>query len=172
MDTELDNQESLKPEELQETLSPDTQEDVTEPISEELKKAKELAESYKIRAEKAERAAKKAHTEKETPKNEGLSLKDIRALQDVHDDDVDDLTDYAKYKKITIAEAKKTAAMIALLKAKEEERKTAQAANTGGGRRGTSQPSDEQVLSEALSGKEVDPEKFAEARHNIRMKKK
>ena len=86
------------------------QEEVVEPEStgvaepetaseDELTKAKELAKNQKIRAEKAEqelKALKKA-PEKETPKND-MSLKDIRALSDVHDDDVDSVVDWAKFR--------------------------------------------------------------------------
>jgi hypothetical protein len=43
--------------------------------------------------------------------------------------------------------------MKSLLASKEEERRTAQATNTGGGKRGTSQISDERVLQDVESGK-------------------
>lgn len=106
-----------------------------------------------------------------TPKND-MSLKDIRALADVVDEDVDDILDYAKWKNISVAEAKKAPAMIAILKAKEEERKTALAANTGGGKRGTSAVSDEKILQDFDQGKvsenDTDIERLADARFNQR----
>src|SRR3990167_6957742 len=84
----------------------------TELIDAELAKEAELATNYKVRAEKAEALAKqlkiKPEEKPEAPKTpEPLSLKDIRALQDVHDDDVDQVTEYAKFKNISVAEAKK-----------------------------------------------------------------
>lgn len=93
-------------------------------IQEKAKKAEEIAKNQEIRAKKAEAAAKKPQ-EKETPKND-LSLKDIRALQDVHDDDVDDVVEYAKFKGVTIAEAKNSSVIQSLLKTRLEERKTAE----------------------------------------------
>lgn len=167
MDEEIqDEQESLNTEEGQ-----DSQPDETEA---KLKKLEEIAHNQEIRAKKAEaelKALKNKPQEKETPKND-MSLKDIRALSDVHDEDVDDILDYAKYKNITVAEAKKQPAMIALLKAKEEERKTALASNTGGGKRGISQPTDERILQDFASGKISDNDdditRLAEARFNQR----
>lgn len=141
----------------------------------EFKKAKELADNYKVRAEKAEKQLKNPPKEKETPKND-MSLKDIRALNNVHDDDVDEVIDYAKYKGITPAEALKTPAMIAVLKAKEEERRTAQATNTGTGKRGISAKTDEQVISEFEKGNisedYSDIERLAEARNAMRKARK
>lgn len=111
--------------------------------------------------------------EDKTSKNENMSLKDIRALADVHDDDVDDILDFAKWKNMSVAEAKKAPAMIAILKAKEEERRTAQAANAGGGRRGTSQVTDDQILNKFESGQisedDAEIERLAEARFNQRV---
>src|SRR3990167_6266727 len=83
----------------------------TELIDAELAKEAELAINYKVRAEKAEALAKqlkiKPEEKPEAPKTPELNLKDIRALQDVHDDDVDQITDYAKFKGVSVAEAKK-----------------------------------------------------------------
>lgn len=142
----------------------------------ELKKAQDYAKNQKIRAEKAEAELKKLKVQPKVevaPKND-MSLKDIRALSDVHDDDVDDLTDYAKYKNITVAEAKKTPAMQSLLKAKAEERKSAEAANTQKPARGTSTVSDDTLLeraaTEGLPEKDEDIERLVEARLNQRIK--
>ena len=143
----------------------------------ELQKAKEIAQNQKIRAEKAE-AQLKALKEAPKPieKQNDMSLKDIRALQDVHDEDVDDILDYAKYKGISTAEAKKSPAMIALLKSKEEDRKTAQAANSGGGKRGTTQVSDERILEDFSRGKvsenDDDIARLADARFNQRKQRR
>src|SRR3990167_8840786 len=80
----------------------------TELIDAELAKEAELATNYKVRAEKAEALAKqlkiKPEDKPEAPTTPELSLKDIRALQDVHDDDVDELVEYAKFKGVSVAE--------------------------------------------------------------------
>lgn len=128
------------------------------------------------RAKQAEALAKqlKKPEEKETPKNE-LNLKDIRALQDVHDDDVDQITDYAKFKGVSVAEAKKLPEMQALLRTREEERTTAQATNTGGGRKATSKDTHEAILERAEAGQLPEDDegikKLSEARLQVRLDK-
>ena len=144
----------------------------TELIDAELAKEAELAANYKVRAEKAEALAKqlkiKPEEKPEAPKTPELNLKDIRALQDVHDDDVDQITDYAKFKGVSVAEAKKLPEMQSLLRTKEEERKTAKATNTGGGRKGSSKVTGEDLIERAMSGQlpesDEDIVKLAEAR--------
>lgn len=141
------------------------------------KKDAELASNYKIRAEKAERDAKNVKpgagvTPTNTPST--LTPKDYRALQDIHEDDVDTLMDYASFKKLSLAEAKKLPEMQAIFKTREEERKTAQAANSGGSRRPSSKVTGETLIERANSGQmpesDDDIRKFAEAR--IEAKKK
>ena len=118
--------------------------------NEELAKVKEIADNQRIRAEKAERelkALKKpVQAEKETPKNESLNLKDIRALQDVPDEDVDEVMDFAKYKGISIAEAKTNPVIKTLLHTRKEERKTAEATSTGVERKRNNANSDSALM--------------------------
>ena len=138
----------------------------------EYSKAEELANNQKIRAEKAEALAKqlkiKPEEKPETPKTPELNLKDIRALQDVHDDDVDEVVEYAKFKGVSIAEAKKNPVIQAHLRTKEEERKTAAATNTGGGKKGSSQVTGADLIEKASAGQfpesDEDIRKLAEAR--------
>lgn len=125
----------------------------------EAEKAKELAENYKIRAEKAEKASKNGNSEGEkTPKNKGneeMSSRDIIALTkaNIADEDIDVVLDYAKFKKISVAEALKSSVVKATLAENEEHRKTAAATNIGTGRRGVQQKSEDVLLSEFKSGK-------------------
>lgn len=126
------------------------------------------------RAKKAEAEAKKLKQqpkESEPKTDSNLSLKDIRALQDVHEDDLEEVMNYAKFKGISIADAKKDSVVRTLLKNKEEERKTAEATSTGKTKRGVSSLSDEQVVEAAYSGKEIDPARLAEAQLALRRKK-
>ena len=163
---QIEGLDSLNQEEVVEPESTEVAEPET--ASEDLVKAKKDYENQKIRAEKAEqelKALKKAPVEKETPKND-MSLKDIRALSDVHDDDVDSVVDWAKFKGISVAEAKKSSEIQSLLRTREEERQTAQAANVGPAKRGSSKVSDE-VLLERLSKGDLpieDIDKAAKAR--------
>lgn len=169
MDEEIQDEESLNLEIESEDLNLEEEDD----SNAEVEKLKQIAENQRIRAEKAERLLKEKKQEpnKNTKQND-MSLKDIRALNDVHDDDVDDILDYAKYKGIAPSEAKKMPAMVAILKAKEEDRRVALATNTGGGKRGTAQVSDERVLQDFSQGKvsenDSDIERLAEARFNLR----
>ena len=155
--------EEIKEETLDTPEESEPQEENTEPAkepveeNEELKKAQELATNYKVRAEKAEALAKqlKKPEEKEAPKTSEkseYSLQDIRALQDVHDDDVDEVVEFARFKGISITEAKKSLTVQNLLNAKKEERKTAEATNVGGSRKGSSKASAEEIHEKAMSG--------------------
>src|SRR3990167_6886876 len=149
----------------------------TELIDAEYSKAEELANNQKIRAEKAEALAKqlkiKPEEKPEPPKMpESLSLKDIRALQDVHDDDVDQITEYAKFKSISVAEAKKLPEMQALLRTKQEERETAAATNTGGGKRTTSKNTPEAILERAEAGELPEDDEGIKALSEARLQQK
>lgn len=126
-------------------------------------KNKELAENYKVRAEKAEGILKNNKPkagEGESPKpntseeNKDLSSKDLIALMTakVPEEDVDDVVEYAKFKGISVAEALKTDVVKTTLASKAETRKTAQATHTGAGSRGTYKVSDETLLNKASKG--------------------
>ena len=117
-DTQSTDDSSLSDKQEQEKVSPDVQ------------KLKELANNYKIRAEKAEKMLKE---NKQTTSTPNLSVKDLTALvkANVNEDDYDDIFDYAKLKKISVAEALRTPIIQTLLSEKEESRKTAQATATG-----------------------------------------
>lgn len=173
------NQEALNPESEADTQNTDSADNIDG--AEELKKVQENYKSQKIRAEKAEqelKALKKTLGEKKeeaTPtKADNISWKDARILQDVHDDDVQEVIDFANYKGISIPDAKKHPVIQTLLREHAEERKSALAANTGGGRRGVAQASDDAILSDfekgKVSDKDEDIERLAEARLNARIK--
>lgn len=139
-------------------------------LQEKADKDAELAKNYKIRAEKAEAEAKKPKeddTSKKSDKSE-YTLQDIRALSDVHDDDVQEVVDFAKFKGISITEAKKNTTVQTLLKIKAEERTTAQATNTAVSRKGASKVSGEDLLNKFKQGdipeKDEDLAKVIEAR--------
>lgn len=139
-----------------------------------LKKAKELADNYKVRAEKAEKQLK--IPAKKDDKQGNMSFQDMRALNKVDDDDLKTVINYAKINEISIPEATKAPELIIILKARAEVRKTALATNTGGGRRGTAQLSDERVLQDFEQGKvsenDDDITRLAEARFNQRKNRK
>lgn len=76
------------------------------------------------------------------PSNDGLSARDVIALRDVHEDEVDFLLEEAKLRGKSVAELKKDPYIIFFLKTKEEERKTAQATNTSNTRRASKNSDD------------------------------
>jgi len=88
-------------------------------------------------------------------KEPNYSIKDIRALSDVHDDDVDVVVNWAKSNKISVAEAKKDKDLNVILKSHKEERESASASNTGGGKRGSSKVSGATLLSKAKEKNEL-----------------
>jgi len=141
-------------------------------LSDELAKAKELAENYKIRSEKAEQLSK----EKETPKTE-LSQTDIITLAkaDIHEDDIDEVLEYARFKKIPVKEALSSNVMKSLLAERKEERKTAEATSARASRAGIRARSGEELLSEAETGKVPDSEEgikeLVEARFRSKARK-
>jgi hypothetical protein len=153
----------MENEELDVQESENLEEEETSKNDEEEKDYKELYENQKIRAEKAEREAKKLKESKtsevKTPKKEEatsknepqLSVKDSAILLEnkVPTDDWDDVVEYANFKGISIREALNNSVVKSTLSEKAEERKSASAANTSGSRRGTSKISGENLLEKA-----------------------
>lgn len=124
----------------------------------EAEKQKAIAESQKIRAEKAERATKPlVKTEAKAEVNTGLSSKDTIALINakVHEDDVEDVIEYAKFKKISVSEALKSSIIRSSLAEKQEFRNTANASNTGKTRAGSAKVSGDNLLDKAKKTGEV-----------------
>lgn len=117
-------------------------------------KAKELADNYKIRAEKAERKTKEAPVVKTQESNGNLSPIDIFALTkaNIEAEDLEEVLDYAKYKGISVAEAIKSPVVKATLAERAEQRNVALATNTGASKRTTARQSDEALVSKAEKG--------------------
>lgn len=135
---------------------------------EEYAKAKELAENYKIRAEKAEKAEK---TKKEG--KEEMESKDIYALvkADVPEEDVDEVRAFATYKKMSVAEALKDKTLKSILSDRAEERRTANLSQVKGARV-SSKITGEALIEKIQKGEEVkieDIDKLVEARMKAKM---
>lgn len=115
---------------------------------EDVEKLRELVRNYKIRAEKAEQALKEL-SQKETPPT--LSVKDIAALvkNNVAEDDYEEVFDYARLKKISVSEALKSPIIQAILKEREEARKSAALAAIGDKTQRPSTPSPSELLRKA-----------------------
>lgn len=83
-----------------------------------------------------------------------LSQKDVLVLAkaDLHEDDLEEVIEFAKFKKMTIAEALKNSTLKSILSEKAEFRKSAEAANSGASRRTTTKLTPQQIVSEASKG--------------------
>lgn len=131
-----------------ETETIDSEVETEEVDIEALKKANATLKAQKEHWRK--KAEKPEPTEKQEV--EGLSQKDViyLAKTDIHQDDIDEVVEYAKLKKITVADAHKFFKPI--LAERDEERKTAQATQTKGGTRSTSKITPEAILEKANKG--------------------
>lgn len=154
----MENENEIVVPETTEEVVPETTENTEQPVEESveeikarLAKAEELANNYKIRAEKAEKKPKEVIYNAPA----GTSTKDLVALMNakVSEEDIGEVEEFARFKKISIAEALKSTTVQSILRDKAEQRKTAEATNTGSSRRSTSKVSDEFLVSNARSGK-------------------
>lgn len=122
-------------------------------------KAEELANNYKIRAEKAEAKLKEPKEEKKeviAPKtNDSLSQTDLIAIlkADVAEEDIEEVVSYASLKKISVADALKSNVIKTILSEKAEQRATANATATNNRRGGSSSKlTPSQILENAKKG--------------------
>lgn len=119
------------------------------------RKAEELANNYKRRAEKAEQKAKG----KAESVSSDLSSTDILAIAkaDIHEEDIDRVMKFAKMEGISVKDALGNDDMQAILERRAEARKVAAATNTGKSRNAaTSEQSDDILLANARNGKMPD----------------
>lgn len=126
---------------------------------EELKKKLKTVEAQKDHWRKKATESKEAKTE--TSSN--LSPKDLYALMQagVSEDDIDEVTEFAGFKKISVAEALKHDVVKTILSNKKEFRKTAEVTNATPSRKGVAKVTDD-VLTANLS-KGIIPENADEA---------
>lgn len=171
--------------EEQDSLTPDGEDDTLNNQGEDegddsLAKLKEIASNQRIRAEKAEKELKEFKSspkEEPTQDNSSLSQADLIAVvrADVADEDIDDIRDYAKLKKISVKEALSSPVMRSLLSERKEERATATATATGNKRSGVKSATPEDLLRRAQAGdfpeSDEDINKLVEARFRSRIKK-
>jgi len=97
---------------------------------------------------------------KESTKSPSMDIKDIRALQDVHDDDIEEVVEFSKFKKISIADAKRNPAIQSLLKTRAEERASALAASTATSKRGSKANSSENILNKVKNQEDMSDEEM------------
>lgn len=148
--TEETTEEETQVETSEETTETPEQEsgESVEEYKARLQKAEELAENYKKRAEKAEKKAK------ETPQASDLSQQDIifLAKTDIHEDDIPEVTEWARFKKISVKEAYEQ--LKPKLAVEAEHRKTEAATQTSSPR-GVKPVSGEDILAKAEKTGEI-----------------
>ena len=161
MDEELKDDAHISKEQEEADLNTAGDEQENESIDElkaRLAKAEELARNQKIRAEKAEKLAKSKNFEGSkqnvTPELDNATLARIYGI---HEDDIEEVLDLAKFKRLLLAETLKLGATKAILAEKVEFRKTAEVSNTGNARRSVSKVSDETLLANLAKGEVPQP---------------
>lgn len=151
---------------------------------------KEKNKKLFARAKKAEDALKKIKADKAETSESNLPVKKTKAAQaevgltpmdaiilgkaDITEQqDIEEVVKWANYNKISVAKALKDKTLLTILNERKEERQTAEATHTGGGRRGSRAPSADEVNDNASQGKFPDkPEDLAAARAEKRKNKK
>lgn len=150
-----DNQETLNSsnEEQETDNSPNVEQEAGE--ESDAPEYTEREKQYYARIKKLEQELKEVKTTKPEPATNGLSLAETIALSkaDIAPEDIEDVLEYAQFKKMSVIDALKSPVMKATLAEKAEHRKSAAAVSTGAGRRaGSGAVSDDRLLSDAQKG--------------------
>lgn len=114
--------------------------------ADEADKLKELADNYKVRAEKAERERNQTRNDDRMPEKDLLYI----AKSDIHQDDLEEVLEWAKFKKVSVPEAHKM--LKATLDIRSEERRTAEGSNVTNARRSSAKISEETLIEKATAG--------------------
>lgn len=163
--TNIENLDSTNEEASNEEFVDEAVEDASDEATEETDTSVSKEEYEKLKKEKDELyiQLKKAKAAKEQSKAEAptrgeLSTKDVLYLAkaDIHEDDMDEVLDWSKFKKVSVNEAHKQ--LKGVLRERDEERKTASATNTGTARRASSKISDDALTEKASKGELPDSE--------------
>jgi len=132
---ELEQHENETQEEVAEETQ-DTSEQSEETSHEDDKDWKAEALKYKAILERNKN--KKPEVREKRSVTPELDNATLARIYNIHEDDIDEVLDMAKFKKVSLAEALKLGATKAILAEKEEFRRTANASNIGNTRRATS----------------------------------
>ncbi len=145
-------------------------------------KSEELANNYKIRSEKAEAENKKlkgdggAPTTPPEEKKDDLNSKDLYALMEnkVSQEDVDEVIKASKILNKSIQEVLKDDVMKGILARRVEERKVADATNTGGTKRVSTKITGESLAKDAIKGEMPDSDEDIDklVAHEMEVRKK
>lgn len=154
MSKEIENQEDYQEEEAQE--EEETQEEESEDNTEsELEaKDKKIKELEDLIARKKKESKQPKEEKIQEASNSDLSQKELYTLMrnNVHEEDVDEVVEYAKLKNIGVDDALQSSVIKAILIDKEETRKTAEVSNTGNTRKGSTSKDADSLVGKARKG--------------------
>lgn len=157
----MDNYDEEIVEETIETPEEDVEETTEESEEDTTEEEQEEAVDWEARAKKAEAAIIKAKSKPkaekvDAPRNDSkMSIFDQKAIFNADIDtqeDLDEIMDYADRKGISVAQALESTVIKATLAENAQIRKSAQAVNTGTGRRASGTVSDDRLMSDAKKG--------------------
>jgi hypothetical protein len=140
-------QETVEQEETTEDETESQPEDTVVITKEKFKAMQEKAIKFDESLKKPKPKANPSHV---TPELDNAT---IARIYDIHEDDIEEVLDLAKFKKLSLAETLKLGATKAILAEKAEFRKTAETSNTGNARRGVGKVSDDVLLKNLSDGK-------------------
>jgi hypothetical protein len=151
LDTESQPTEEVVNTEPAEEETPEVETEGTDALEEKNKKLYERAKKAEAEVKELKKKLTPPAPPEVKPNPDELSQSDLIAIirADIEDEDIPEVKDYAKLKKISIPEALKTSFIKSFLKDKVEVRKSAEVANTGGSRRTTNKVSDDVLLEKA-----------------------
>ena len=145
IDSTIDTDTTVNDEDIEINLD---EEDNVDELKKTIETLKAQKDHWKTKANKPEKPVEKVESKSD------LSIKDAIALVNakVHEDDLSEVEDYAKFKKISIQEALKSSTVKTLLAEKEAMRTTANVTNTGTARKSSTKIADDVLYSKALKG--------------------
>ena len=156
--------------------TPRNEEEFTPEQLADLKKKADVSSQNYERAKKAEAELKELKSKAPKEKEVQLTTKDTIALVNakIETDDFDSVIDWAKFKGISVSDALKDKTLQTVLREKSEERQTAQATSTKGGR-SFSRETPENIIARASKGDIPEDDegiaKLAEAHMQIKLRK-
>lgn len=152
----------------EEATEDDTETETQDERDAKIEKLEKQVKTLKI--QKAKKSEKMEKAQEEAPIKGDMTAKDMFALMNAkvtEAEDIDAVTEYAKFKNIGVDEALKSNVVQTILSEKQNERKVASATNTGNGRRGSSEVSVDVLIANANKGKmpesEADMDRLIEA---------
>lgn len=131
----------------------DTLKQKNQELYEQLKKAKGFTRGEDGKWVKKEQQIEKPQVVNQ-PKNSSLSTRDLYALMEskVNQEDIEEVENYASFKKISITDALKDPAVKSILSVRDENRRVASATNVGTIKRASNKLTDDVLLSKAEKG--------------------